>query len=98
MYAGKDENYLDPAMVEWDRNLLTVMRRQVEGSTDNYIAHAKPEIIRGPPAYAELDFAIDGLSSVSNKYSEVIAGKTWPVLVPEVDHDWQAVFRVAWIK
>ena len=70
----------------------------VKEYADSYVAHAKPEITRGPPAFNELDFAIDGISELFNKYSQVIVGKTWPVLVPEIDHDWQAVFRVPWIR
>jgi uncharacterized protein (DUF2336 family) len=30
-FAGQDANYLDPAMVEWDRKALALIGQQVKG-------------------------------------------------------------------
>jgi hypothetical protein len=75
-FAGEDANYVDPEMVKSDLDLLALVGERVKGYVHEYIAHSPPEITRGAPGFPELDFAIDGISDLLNKYSEAITGKT----------------------
>jgi hypothetical protein len=99
-FGGKVGERLDPQIVASDREVLVNFGAPIKGYVDEHIAHSSPEIRDGVgvPRFDALDDAIDGITNVFTKYTEAVIGKTWPVLVPEIQHDWQAVFREPWIR
>ena len=99
-FAGEDEDYIDPDIVQQDLGKLEKLGTAVEYLADRRIAHYdKRSIVRQAPSFGELDACIDFLAELTEKYwllfKSVDIRNDW-VPTPVEDH-WEEIFRQPWI-
>jgi hypothetical protein len=97
-FAGQVGDHFDPAIAEADLQLLAANAKAVRRYVDQHVAHADARPTAGLPTFAELDAAIDTIGKLFQKYANLLTASSWPILVPAIQHDWLAPFRVPWIN
>jgi phytoene dehydrogenase-like protein len=99
-YAGDVGSHLDPSAPAADLDKLMNAAARVRQYVDKHVAHAEASIV---PASVTLTLgnvhdAIDVLGHLFKKYSNLLTGAAFVTTVPTIQGDWQAVFRVPWIR
>jgi AbiU2 len=97
-FAGEVGDHIDPRIVEADLRELRKTSESVERYVDRYIAHTDREGLKTLPTFGEIDKAIDVIGEIFKKYSLLLTASGWASLEPVAQHDWQAIFRQAWIR
>jgi hypothetical protein len=64
---------------------------------NSYIAHRNRHPMRRLPTFDDLDRCIDLLEQLLTEYTLIIEQAALGDVVPTIQYDWQAPFRVAWI-
>lgn len=97
-FGGEVVGHLDPAIPSADLGRLTDASASIKGYVDRHIAHAQWEAV--PTAItlkvADLHAAIDVIGDVFRRYYSLLTASSMPDLVPVIQHDWTAIFRVPW--
>src|SRR5262249_43857315 len=78
------------------RDLLHAAAR-LKGFVDKHVAHRDRRPMRRLPTYAELDDCIDVLGRLAKAYSLLLEQSALVEVVPVIQEDWKAPFRVPWI-
>jgi hypothetical protein len=96
--AGGAYGHLDPDIPRADLLALQAAAKRVRRYTDEHIAHdmanpTTPESL----SYGDLHDAIDALGGICQKYTQALTADWWHTWEPVMQHDWQAIFRVAWL-
>jgi hypothetical protein len=97
-FAGEVGDHIDPKIVEADLNDLRTTSDGVERYVDRYIAHTDRESLKTLPTFGDIDKAIDVIGETFKKYALLLTASSWATLEPVAQHDWQAIFRQAWIR
>jgi AbiU2 len=97
-FPGEVGDHIDPRIVEADLRELRKTSGSVERYVDRYIAHTDREGLKTLPTFGEIDKAIDVIGEVFKKYALLLTASGWASLEPVAQHDWQAIFRQAWIR
>jgi AbiU2 len=97
-FAGEVGDHIDPRIVEADLRELRKTSESVERYVDRYIAHTDREGLKTLPTFGEIDKAIDVIGEIFKKYALLLTASGWASLEPVAQHDWQAIFRQAWIR
>lgn len=79
------------------RRLLAAAER-LKRFVDKHVAHNDRRPMRLLPTYAELDGCIDLLGRLAKDYSLLLEQSALVEVVPVIQDDWKAPFRVPWIQ
>jgi hypothetical protein len=111
-YAGSTGDHLDPAIPTADFDRLTSAASKVNAFVNAHIAHSQSTIHqpnRKQPADVdaaspdatlsakEVHEVIDVIGDVFKKYYNLLTASSYVFLVPVIQHDWLAAFRVPWM-
>jgi len=78
------------------RELVAVAKR-LKTYVDKHVAHNDRHPMRRLPRYEELDQCIDLLGQLAKDYTLLLEQAGLVEVVPVIQYDWQAPFRVPWI-
>jgi hypothetical protein len=96
-FAGKARPHIDPDIVLADLQGLKTKAEACERYADKRIAHFDT----GPvtvPTFNDLDECINLLETLIKKYYLLFTAGGVSSVLPTFQYDWQAIFRVPWIK
>ncbi|HWY17750.1 MAG TPA: hypothetical protein VNY27_03455 [Solirubrobacteraceae bacterium] len=96
--ADKSGAHLDPDIPTADLDALKDAAKRVGIYANEQIAHAAAEpTVPEMPTYDDLNAAMDALGRICQKYTVWLTAG-WPATwEPVMQHDWEAIFRVAWL-
>jgi hypothetical protein len=99
-YGREVETHIDPAIPAADLERLKSAVTHVKNYVDKHVAHsdAKAVSVQVTLTLGDLHAAIDVLGQIFLRYHHLLTGSTMAYLVPTLQHDWKAVFRVPWIE
>lgn len=97
-YAGSVGTHLDPAIPRGDLKALTSTAAAIKTYVDEHLAHADAKPRRSLPTFKEIDKAVDQIGDLFTKYANLLTAVSYIKLVPEIQHDWLAIFRQPWIR
>jgi AbiU2 len=111
-FAGTVGDHMDPAVAAADLAKLRDGSRKVKEYVDQNVAHLDARTLPGgggaPPdapkrkgselTLNEVHDAIDLIGDLFKKYGNLLTAAAWADLTPAIQHDWEAVFRVPWIR
>src|ERR1700735_4611906 len=95
-FGGGD--HLDPAIPVADLDALRTASARVTRYVDRHLAHSDRNPIppSSLPTLSDVHSAIDQIGYFYRKYYNLLTAASWAFLVPVMQHDWKAVFRVPW--
>lgn len=97
-FIGKRvKNHVDPAMVSKDFVKLNTACSQIKKYVNKRVAHHNAKKFTQFPSYNELYSAIDAILEVYKKYSLLLRGKSYDIII-QPQWNWKDVFKVAWIN
>lgn len=111
-YAGSTGDYLDPAIPAEDYETLTSAASKVNRFVNRHIAHSQstihqpnrnqpPDVDAASPdttlSAKEVHDVIDVIGDLFKKYYNLLTASSYVFLVPVIQHDWLAAFRVPWM-
>ena len=98
-FAGSVGNHFDPAIAQRDLESLTDGAAKVSDYVDKHLAHldAKPIPPTDLPSLGDLHVAIDLIGELFQRYHLLLTAADLRFLVPVLQHDWIAPFRLPWI-
>ena len=94
--VGSAHKFLPKSQVEGDIAALLQAAKPIKDLRNDRVAHLAENPSEQLPTYEHLDEAIIKLVELLQKYSLLIKGVSRDVF-PEIQDDWQAIFRVPWI-
>ena len=99
MFAGSAGTHVDPTIPRADLRALESSARSVKRWADQYVAHvdAKPSKTSGP-TFNDIDKAVDQIGDLFGRYSVLLHAADYVSLVPEIQHDWTAIFKEPWMR
>jgi hypothetical protein len=67
---------------------------------DRHIAHSdrRPILADRTPTLDDVHAAVDHIGEIYKRYYSILTAKSWAMLVPALQRDWKAPFRVPWIR
>jgi hypothetical protein len=92
-----DEDMLDPSLVQEDIDRLQDIRESICDFVNWRVAHAVMNEPEQVPTYEQLDEWADTLEVQFKKYLLLLQGSGMNGLMPVINHDWRAIFRVPWL-
>lgn len=98
---GRDVgDHLDPAIPTADLDDLRDASAKVTRYVDKHLAHSDrtPVPASDLPTVDDVHDAIDKIGDLYNRYYNLLTASFWAFLVPAMQDDWQAVFRVPWLR
>jgi hypothetical protein len=99
-FGGSIGRHLDPAIPAADLESLIAASANVKAYVDKYVAHADPSAASTKITLTlqEIHDAIDVIGQCFHRYYLLFTASDIGILVPVIQHDWQAVFRTPWIR
>jgi hypothetical protein len=97
-FAGPGNDLIDPARTEADINRLWTVGSPIARYVNETVAHTQEIPTVSAPTYADLHAAIEEIGELLKKYSSLLNAAILPILSPVHQADWQAAFRVAWLR
>ncbi len=89
---------IDADLVRADLRALDRAADGVKHHVDETIAHAADQTTRVTPTYEDLNEAIDKIGDLVRKYTSLLEATVFGTLEPIIQSDWEAPFRVPWIR
>jgi AbiU2 len=96
--AGDVGDHLDPAIPRRDFEALRNDARRVRAYVNQHVAHDQAEPTAELPTLAELHAAIDSVGEIFKRYAVVLTAGEYVTVEPFIQDDWQAIFRVPWLR
>jgi hypothetical protein len=111
-YAGSTGDYIDPAIPAADMETLTSATSKVNRFVNRHIAHSQSTIHQPDPrepahvdaaspdttlSAKEVHEVVDVIGDLFKKYYNLFTASSYVFLVPVIQHDWLAAFRVPWM-
>jgi AbiU2 len=97
-FAGSVGTHLDPAIPRADLKTITDSAEPLKTFVDEHLAHSDARAGKDLPTFAQLEVAIDEMGELLKKYVYLFKASTLMELVPLIQHNWEAIFRQAWIR
>jgi hypothetical protein len=99
-FAGIVGDNLDPAIPTADLEALRNDSERVITCVDRRVAHSDKRAIPADdmPTLDDVHAAIGRIGEIYNRYYGLLTASSWAELVPAIQHDWMAVFRVPWAR
>jgi hypothetical protein len=100
LYAGQAGGHLDPAIPIADLAALRAGSTKVIRWVDRHVAHSdtRPIAAADVPTLADIHEVIGLIGLFFEKYTHLLTGKSWGRLTTPIPYDWEAVFRVPWMR
>jgi hypothetical protein len=101
-HFGRDVGtHLDPAIPTTDAETLKAAAHCVRHYVNKHVAHAD-EVESSEPnvtlQVSDVHEAIETIGVLFRRYSSLLTCSTYMTLVPAIQHDWLAAFRVPWMR
>jgi hypothetical protein len=96
-WAGEVGDHVDPAVVASDLADLLAAVEPIRVYVNQHVAH-RDRLRSAPATFADVDRAIDAFEALVGPYGDLIRGAGLTQLEPTPQYDWQAPFRVPWIR
>jgi hypothetical protein len=84
--------------VKADIALLVATAEPLKRHVDEALAHTAIETDRSTPTYGDLNQAVDTIGDLVKKYTSLLEASILFTLEPQIQWDWEAPFRVPWIR
>jgi hypothetical protein len=97
-FSKPGDEFINPSIVRRHRRELVMSQRKLRDFVNRHIAHTSKAKMRKLPTYKELDACVDLLGNLLKKYTLLIEQAALIHVVPEIQYDWKAPFRVPWIS
>lgn len=112
-YAGDVGDHLDPAIPTADYDRLQTESAKVTRFVNEHVAHSHDALRRSDAKHAaqvenvsadaalsakEVHEVVDVIGELFKKYFNLLTASSYAFLVPVLQHDWLAAFRVPWMK
>jgi hypothetical protein len=97
-FAIQGSPHIDPTLVAADLAQLRVASMRCEDFADKRVAHRDKREPKELPTYNEVDACIDVLDNLYVRYLLLFHASNMTSLLPEMQYDWKAIFRVPWIS
>jgi hypothetical protein len=98
-FAGSVGEHLDPTIPRGDLDALRTAAASVKAYVDEHVAHAEAKSL--PPEVTltlkQVHDAVDVIGDLFKRYYNLLTASSYLDLVPVIQDDWLAVFRVPWI-
>jgi len=98
LFASPAAKRIHRRVIERHRRELVVAQRRLRQFVNRHAAHRDRTPMRRLPTYAELDDCIDLLGRLAKDYSLLLEQAALIEVVPIIQGDWKAPFRVPWIQ
>ena len=97
-FGGAVGAHLDPSIPSADPHLLADAATSIRGYVDRNVAHAQSSAVPSEVTLkvADLHAAIDVIGEVFRRYYGLLTASTMYDLVPMIQDDWKAIFRMPW--
>lgn len=89
---------ITPAIIQKHRRDLIVAQRPIRRFVNRHVAHRSQHPMRRLPTYAQLDTCIDLLERLAKTYTLLLEQAALAQVVPVIQYDWLAPFRVPWLR
>lgn len=98
-FGGTVNEHLDPAIPAADAQRLREAAADVRVYVDKHVAHSDASAVSSTITLKaeDLHAVIDVIGSIFKRYYNLLTASSMYTLVPAIQHDWTAVFRVPWI-
>jgi hypothetical protein len=95
-YGGEVGDHLDPAIPTADFETLRTAAANVKAYVDEHVAHADPAAASVTLTLGQVHGAVEVIGDLFKRYYNLLTAGSYVELVPAIQHDWKAVFRVPW--
>jgi hypothetical protein len=98
-YGGSVSEHFDPSIAARDKTELAQVASAVKRYVDRHVAHSdtRPVPADGLPTLGEMHEVIGTIGEIYHRYYTLLfPGHSWGTLIPALQHDWQAIFRIPW--
>jgi len=95
--AGRGEQQIDATIIRRQRRELINSQKKLRTFVNRNVAHKSRYKMRRLPTYAEMDVCVDLLEDLAKKFTLLLEQKGLTDVVPVIQYDWKAPFRVPWI-
>jgi hypothetical protein len=95
--AGKNRQYVDPAIVKNDLDRLSSISRQTREVVTKHIVHRGEEPAAADVTFDQLHETLEAVGKLFQKYHQLLTGARYTTTVPVLPYDWKQAFTVAWL-
>jgi hypothetical protein len=96
-FASPAANRIHPRVIRGHQQKLVRAARRLKTYVDKHVAHNDRRPMRRLPTFDELDRCVDLLGELAREYTLLLEQAALTDIVPVIQHDWKAPFRVRWI-
>jgi len=96
-FASLAAKTIDRRVIRRHQRELLAAAGRLKTFVNKHVAHNDRRPMRQLPTYAELDDCIDLLGRLAKTYCLLLEQSALVEVVPVIQHDWKAPFRVSWI-
>jgi hypothetical protein len=96
--AKPGDDLVNKQLISKHRSTLIKSQRRLRIYTDKHIAHRDRRGMKKFPSNLDLDACIDAIESLAKVYALMLEQKALTQVVPVIQYDWMAPFRVAWVQ
>jgi hypothetical protein len=99
-YGGNVGEHLDPSIPAADFDKLTAAASSVKTYVDQHVAHADAAVVSANVTLTltEVHDAVEVIGDLFRRYYTLFTAADMALLVPVIQHDWMAAFRVPWMR
>ena len=97
-YGREVRDHLDPAIPAADFEMLRTVAANVKAYVDEHVAHADAAAASVTLTLGDVHAAVEVIGDLFKRYYNLLTAGSYAELVPAIQHDWQAVFRVPWLR
>ena len=96
-FAKPGAEFIDRKIIRRHRRELIDSQRRLREFVNRHVAHRSRYLLRRLPTYSELDACVDLIGKLLKEYALLLEQIALTKIVPVIQYDWKAPFRVPWI-
>jgi hypothetical protein len=97
-FAKPGAKHIDARLIQADARALIDAHERLRRFVNTYVAHRNRYPMRRLPTFKELDDCIDLFGRLLQRYTLLLTQAGLIEVVPTLQEDWRAPFRVPWIR
>lgn len=97
-FARPGKDVIDRRIIRSHRRELINSQKRLREYVNRYIAHSSKFKLRRLPTHTELDACVDTLETLVKSYTLLLEQGGLIEVVPQIQYDWKAPFRIPWIE
>lgn len=97
-WAEPGGDVINRKLISKHRSTLIKSQKRLRTYLNNHIAHLNKRGLRKFPTYADLDACLDVLENLTTEYALLLEQVALDPVIPVIQYDWMAPFRVAWLQ